>query len=163
MPTVTSCVGSKSSRPRVEPLLRSWVRKSRCPKTWIPRQGVCLWGFAQGWALACRTIQQLTRRNSIAPFNFPAMIPLWSIPLATVTGNTLILKPSERDPGAAMIIAELCKRAGAANLVSLRVYGLMGHRNRLARWCAERRPRHGPYGESDMRPPRHQSYQLRRR
>ena len=40
------------------------------------------------------------------------MIPLWSIPMATVTGNTLILKPSERDPGAAMIIAELCERAG---------------------------------------------------
>ena len=40
------------------------------------------------------------------------MIPLWSIPMATITGNTLILKPSERDPGAAMIIAELCQRAG---------------------------------------------------
>jgi malonate-semialdehyde dehydrogenase (acetylating)/methylmalonate-semialdehyde dehydrogenase len=40
------------------------------------------------------------------------MIPLWSIPLATATGNTIILKPSERDPGAAMIIAELCERAG---------------------------------------------------
>ena len=63
----------------------------------------------------------LTRGNSIAPFNFPAMIPLWSIPLATVTGNTLILKPSERDPGAAMIIAELCKRAGAADLFSLNI------------------------------------------
>ncbi|KAF8530975.1 Aldehyde/histidinol dehydrogenase [Gautieria morchelliformis] len=49
---------------------------------------------------------------SVAPFNFPAMIPLWSIPMATVTGNCLILKPSERDPGAAMIIAELCERAG---------------------------------------------------
>lgn len=49
---------------------------------------------------------------SIAPFNFPAMIPLWSIPMAAVTGNTLVLKPSERDPGAAMIIAELCQRAG---------------------------------------------------
>jgi len=49
---------------------------------------------------------------SIAPFNFPAMIPLWTIPMATVTGNTLIVKPSERDPGAAMIIAELCERAG---------------------------------------------------
>ena len=49
---------------------------------------------------------------AICPFNFPAMIPLWSIPLATVTGNTLILKPSERDPGAAMIIAELCTKAG---------------------------------------------------
>ena len=40
------------------------------------------------------------------------MIPLWSIPMATVTGNTIIVKPSERDPGAAMIIAELCQRAG---------------------------------------------------
>ncbi|KAF9462086.1 methylmalonate-semialdehyde dehydrogenase [Collybia nuda] len=49
---------------------------------------------------------------SIAPFNFPAMIPLWTIPMAAVTGNTLILKPSERDPGAAMMIAELCHRAG---------------------------------------------------
>jgi malonate-semialdehyde dehydrogenase (acetylating)/methylmalonate-semialdehyde dehydrogenase len=49
---------------------------------------------------------------SIAPFNFPAMIPLWTIPMATVTGNTLILKPSERDPGASMIIAELCEQAG---------------------------------------------------
>ncbi|KIL71790.1 hypothetical protein M378DRAFT_155398 [Amanita muscaria Koide BX008] len=49
---------------------------------------------------------------SIAPFNFPAMIPLWTIPMAAVTGNTLVVKPSERDPGAAMIIAELCQRAG---------------------------------------------------
>ncbi|KZT05987.1 methylmalonate-semialdehyde dehydrogenase [Laetiporus sulphureus 93-53] len=49
---------------------------------------------------------------SIAPFNFPAMIPLWTIPMAISTGNTLIVKPSERDPGAAMIIAELCQRAG---------------------------------------------------
>lgn len=40
------------------------------------------------------------------------MIPLWSIPVATVTGNTLILKPSERDPGAAMILAELVREAG---------------------------------------------------
>ncbi|KAM0332512.1 hypothetical protein ACHAQA_002795 [Verticillium albo-atrum] len=49
---------------------------------------------------------------AICPFNFPAMIPLWCIPIATVTGNTLILKPSERDPGAAMILAELVKKAG---------------------------------------------------
>ncbi|KAK2788246.1 Methylmalonate-semialdehyde dehydrogenase [acylating] mitochondrial [Onygenales sp. PD_12] len=49
---------------------------------------------------------------AICPFNFPAMIPLWSIPTATVTGNCLILKPSERDPGAAMILAELARDAG---------------------------------------------------
>lgn len=46
------------------------------------------------------------------------MIPLWTIPLATVTGNTLILKPSERDPGAAMMIAELCERAGMSQVTS---------------------------------------------
>jgi malonate-semialdehyde dehydrogenase (acetylating)/methylmalonate-semialdehyde dehydrogenase len=40
------------------------------------------------------------------------MIPLWCIPIATITGNTLILKPSERDPGAAMILAELVHKAG---------------------------------------------------
>ncbi|KIY66164.1 methylmalonate-semialdehyde dehydrogenase [Cylindrobasidium torrendii FP15055 ss-10] len=60
---------------------------------------------------------------SIAPFNFPAMIPLWSIPMAAVTGNTLILKPSERDPGAAMIIAELCQRAGLPDGVLNVVHG----------------------------------------
>ncbi|KAM0478627.1 hypothetical protein ACHAPX_005217 [Trichoderma viride] len=49
---------------------------------------------------------------SICPFNFPAMIPLWSIPIATVTGNTIIIKPSERDPGAAMILVELAEKAG---------------------------------------------------
>lgn len=40
------------------------------------------------------------------------MIPLWCIPIATITGNTLVLKPSERDPGAAMILAELVREAG---------------------------------------------------
>ncbi|KAH9891543.1 methylmalonate semialdehyde dehydrogenase [Xylariomycetidae sp. FL2044] len=49
---------------------------------------------------------------AICPFNFPAMIPLWCIPIATITGNTVILKPSERDPGAAMILVELAKKAG---------------------------------------------------
>ncbi|KAF2799089.1 Methylmalonate-semialdehyde dehydrogenase [Melanomma pulvis-pyrius CBS 109.77] len=49
---------------------------------------------------------------AICPFNFPAMIPLWSIPIATVVGNTLVIKPSERDPGACMILAELAEKAG---------------------------------------------------
>jgi malonate-semialdehyde dehydrogenase (acetylating)/methylmalonate-semialdehyde dehydrogenase len=40
------------------------------------------------------------------------MIPLWSIPIATVVGNTLVIKPSERDPGACMILAELAEKAG---------------------------------------------------
>jgi malonate-semialdehyde dehydrogenase (acetylating)/methylmalonate-semialdehyde dehydrogenase len=49
---------------------------------------------------------------AICPFNFPAMIPLWTIPVATITGNTVVIKPSERDPGAAMILAELAEKAG---------------------------------------------------
>ncbi|KAF2467557.1 methylmalonate-semialdehyde dehydrogenase [Lindgomyces ingoldianus] len=49
---------------------------------------------------------------AICPFNFPAMIPLWSIPIATVVGNTIVIKPSERDPGACMILAELAEKAG---------------------------------------------------
>lgn len=52
-----------------------------------------------------------------------SMIPLWTIPMAIATGNTLILKPSERDPGAAMIIAELCKRAGLPDGVLTVVHG----------------------------------------
>lgn len=48
----------------------------------------------------------------ICPFNFPAMIPLWCIPIATITGNTVVLKPSERAPGAAMILMELAEKAG---------------------------------------------------
>ncbi|PCH33746.1 methylmalonate-semialdehyde dehydrogenase [Wolfiporia cocos MD-104 SS10] len=60
---------------------------------------------------------------SVAPFNFPAMIPLWTIPMAIATGNTLIVKPSERDPGAAMIIAELCQRAGLPEGVLNVVHG----------------------------------------
>ncbi|MCJ1226086.1 hypothetical protein MMC12_002735 [Toensbergia leucococca] len=60
---------------------------------------------------------------AICPFNFPAMIPLWSIPVATATGNTLILKPSERDPGAAMILAELTQKAGFPDGVISIVHG----------------------------------------
>ncbi len=48
----------------------------------------------------------------ICPFNFPAMIPLWMFPLMVVTGNTAIIKPSERDPGAMMMIAALAVEAG---------------------------------------------------
>ncbi|XP_058069431.1 methylmalonate-semialdehyde dehydrogenase [acylating], mitochondrial-like [Magnolia sinica] len=48
----------------------------------------------------------------ICPFNFPAMIPLWMFPMAVTCGNTFILKPSEKDPGASMILAELAMEAG---------------------------------------------------
>merc|ERR1719267_64909 len=48
----------------------------------------------------------------IAPFNFPAMIPLWMFPMAVVCGNTYVLKPSERVPLTAMRLAELALEAG---------------------------------------------------
>ncbi|EGG23429.1 methylmalonate-semialdehyde dehydrogenase [Cavenderia fasciculata] len=48
----------------------------------------------------------------ITPFNFPAMIPLWMFPLAIACGNTYVLKPSERVPGASMYLAELAIEAG---------------------------------------------------
>lgn len=41
------------------------------------------------------------------------MIPLWMFPVAMVTGNTSIIKPSERDPGATMMLMEMLKEAGA--------------------------------------------------
>lgn len=50
---------------------------------------------------------------SICPFNFPAMIPLWSFPVSVACGNAAVLKPSERVPGASMILADLFTRAGA--------------------------------------------------
>lgn len=48
----------------------------------------------------------------ITPFNFPAMIPLWMFPMALVCGNTCIMKPSERDPGASMMLMDLVNEAG---------------------------------------------------
>ncbi|MBX2837153.1 MAG: CoA-acylating methylmalonate-semialdehyde dehydrogenase [Gammaproteobacteria bacterium] len=48
----------------------------------------------------------------ITPFNFPAMVPLWMYPVAIACGNTFVLKPSERDPSAAMLVAELLHEAG---------------------------------------------------
>ncbi|KAJ9584549.1 hypothetical protein L9F63_021107, partial [Diploptera punctata] len=48
----------------------------------------------------------------ITPFNFPAMIPLWMFPVAIVLGNTSIIKPSERDPGACMMLMDMLNQAG---------------------------------------------------
>ncbi|MDV6000215.1 CoA-acylating methylmalonate-semialdehyde dehydrogenase [Kocuria rhizophila] len=48
----------------------------------------------------------------ISPFNFPAMVPMWFFPIAIATGNTVVLKPSEKDPSAANWEAELWKEAG---------------------------------------------------
>jgi malonate-semialdehyde dehydrogenase (acetylating)/methylmalonate-semialdehyde dehydrogenase len=51
----------------------------------------------------------------ITPFNFPAMVPMWMFPVALACGNCFILKPSERDPSAALILAEWLKEAGLPN------------------------------------------------
>jgi malonate-semialdehyde dehydrogenase (acetylating)/methylmalonate-semialdehyde dehydrogenase len=51
----------------------------------------------------------------ISPFNFPAMVPLWFVPNALACGNTVVLKPSEKDPSAANFIAELFAEAGLPN------------------------------------------------
>jgi malonate-semialdehyde dehydrogenase (acetylating)/methylmalonate-semialdehyde dehydrogenase len=48
----------------------------------------------------------------ISPFNFPAMVPMWFFPVAMAAGNTVVLKPSEKDPSAAIWMAELWKEAG---------------------------------------------------
>jgi malonate-semialdehyde dehydrogenase (acetylating)/methylmalonate-semialdehyde dehydrogenase len=48
----------------------------------------------------------------ICPFNFPAMIPLWMIPLSITLGNTMVLKPSERVPGASLLIAKYMQEIG---------------------------------------------------
>ena len=48
----------------------------------------------------------------ITPFNFPVMVPMWMFPVAIACGNTFILKPSEKDPSPALLIAELFKLAG---------------------------------------------------
>ena len=48
----------------------------------------------------------------ISPFNFPAMVPMWFFPIAIASGNTVVLKPSEKDPTASLWLANLWKEAG---------------------------------------------------
>ncbi len=62
----------------------------------------------------------------ITPFNFPAMVPMWMHPVAIATGNCFILKPSERDPSAALFAAELWAEAGLPDAVFSVVQGDKG-------------------------------------
>jgi len=59
----------------------------------------------------------------ISPFNFPAMVPLWFFPIAIAAGNTVVLKPSEKDPSAAIWMAKLLKEAGLPDGVLNVVHG----------------------------------------
>jgi malonate-semialdehyde dehydrogenase (acetylating)/methylmalonate-semialdehyde dehydrogenase len=96
----------------------------------------------------------------ISPFNFPAMVPMWFFPLAIAAGNTVVLKPSEKDPSAAIWMAELWKEAGLPDGVfnvlngdKLAVDGLLEHPDvraisfvgstPIARYVYETGSRHG--------------------
>jgi len=72
-----------------------------------------------GWS----DFQPLGVVAGITPFNFPAMVPLWMYPLAIVCGNCFILKPSERDPSSALLVAELLQEAGLPKGVLNVVHG----------------------------------------
>ena len=58
------------------------------------------------------TRQALGVVGVISPFNFPAMVPMWFFPIAIAAGNTVVLKPSEKDPSASLWMAQLWKDAG---------------------------------------------------
>ena len=70
----------------------------------------------------------------ISPFNFPVMVPMWFFPIAIACGNSVIVKPSEKDPSAIMMIAQLLKEAGLPDGVfnvlhgdKVAVDGLLNH------------------------------------
>ena len=72
----------------------------------------------------------------ITPFNFPAMVPMWMFPVALATGNCFVLKPSERDPSASLLIAEWLREAGLPDGVfnviqgdKMAVDSLVGHKD----------------------------------
>jgi malonate-semialdehyde dehydrogenase (acetylating)/methylmalonate-semialdehyde dehydrogenase len=75
--------------------------------------GVDSWSFRQPLGVVA----------GITPFNFPAMVPMWMFPVAIACGNTFVLKPSERDPSAAMLMAEMLKEAGLPDGVFNVVHG----------------------------------------
>ena len=63
----------------------------------------------------------------ITPFNFPAMVPMWMFPIAIACGNAFVLKPSEKDPSASLLLARLWPRRACPTACST--------------WCrATRRP-----------------------
>jgi malonate-semialdehyde dehydrogenase (acetylating) / methylmalonate-semialdehyde dehydrogenase len=77
-----------------------------------------------GTDVDCHTLRQpLGVCAGITPFNFPAMVPLWMFPVAIATGNTFVLKPSEKVPSCSMRMAELFKEAGLPDGVFNVVHG----------------------------------------
>ena len=77
-----------------------------------------------GTEVDCHSLRQpLGVCAGITPFNFPAMVPLWMFPVAIATGNTFVLKPSEKVPSCSMRMAELFKEAGLPDGVFNIVHG----------------------------------------
>ncbi|WP_018151063.1 CoA-acylating methylmalonate-semialdehyde dehydrogenase [Leeia oryzae] len=72
---------------------------------------------------AYTTRQALGVVAGITPFNFPAMVPMWMFPVAIACGNSFILKPSERDPSTALLLADLLKEAGLPDGVFTVLHG----------------------------------------
>ncbi|MBQ1083707.1 CoA-acylating methylmalonate-semialdehyde dehydrogenase [Nocardiopsis sp. B62] len=68
-------------------------------------------------------LQPLGVVSGITPFNFPAMVPMWMFPVAIACGNTFVLKPSEKDPSASLVLAELWAEAGLPDGVFNVVHG----------------------------------------
>lgn len=77
----------------------------------------------------------------ISPFNFPAMVPLWFLPIAIAAGNTVVLKPSEKDPSAAIWLAEKFSEAGLPD----GVFNVLNGDKALGR-----RPAHEPRRRVDL-------------
>ncbi|CAN5290444.1 CoA-acylating methylmalonate-semialdehyde dehydrogenase [soil metagenome] len=65
-------------------------------------------GGIDNWSLR----QPLGVTAGITPFNFPFMVPMWMAPMAIATGNSFILKPSERDPSVSLMVADMFRQAG---------------------------------------------------
>ncbi|MEE2777396.1 MAG: CoA-acylating methylmalonate-semialdehyde dehydrogenase [Acidobacteriota bacterium] len=77
-----------------------------------------------GTAIDSHTVKQpLGVCVGITPFNFPIMVPLWMIPVALGCGNTFVLKPSEKDPSASMLLARIFQEAGLPDGVLNVVHG----------------------------------------
>ncbi len=84
--------------------------------------GESLENIARG--IDCDTIRQpLGVSVAISPFNFPVMVPLWTLPVALVCGNTFVLKPSEKVPLSAIRMIELLEEAGCPKGVVNLVHG----------------------------------------
>ncbi|MGB3936544.1 MAG: CoA-acylating methylmalonate-semialdehyde dehydrogenase [Burkholderiales bacterium] len=77
-----------------------------------------------GRGIDCQSmLQPLGVCAGITPFNFPVMAPLWMFPIAIACGNTFVLKPSEKDPSASVMMAELFTQAGLPDGVLNVVHG----------------------------------------